>query len=101
MVIITDGLENSSQEYTKKQIAERVQRQQDEYKWTFLFLGADMDAIAEAQSMGIGHTVMGTQTGKQIQRSFGLVSEAICCVRKGKKVGGTWSSSTGGTSKIN
>jgi len=94
MVIITDGLENASQEYTKKQVAERVERQQNEYKWTFLFLGADMAAIAEAQSMGIGHSIQGTQTGQQIQRSFGLVSQAICCVRKGEGVSDAWSSTS-------
>ena len=92
MVIITDGQENSSKEYTSKaQIAEKIRVQQDTYKWTFLFLGADMDAINEAQAMGIGHTAMGTQTGAQVKAAFGMVSRAVSCVRGGGKASSSWS----------
>lgn len=52
-VIITDGEENSSHEYTKAQIKEMIEHQETLYKWNFVFLGANQDAFAEARSMGI------------------------------------------------
>lgn len=52
-VIVTDGQENASQEFTKAQIKEMIEHQQNVYKWRFIFLGADQDAFDEAQSMGI------------------------------------------------
>jgi hypothetical protein len=52
-VIVTDGKENSSQEFSKSQIKEMIERQQGEYSWKFTFLGANQDAFAEAAGMGI------------------------------------------------
>ena len=44
-VITTDGRENSSREYTAKQVREMVEHQQQKYSWQFVFLGANMDAV--------------------------------------------------------
>jgi len=52
-VVMTDGLENSSKEFSKATIKEMIERQQDKYNWHFTFLGANQDAFAEAGSMGI------------------------------------------------
>lgn len=53
MIIMTDGLENASKEYTKKQVKEMIERQTNTYSWQFMFLGANMDAVSEAESIGI------------------------------------------------
>lgn len=53
VMVLTDGLENASREYNAGQIADMVKHQQDVYKWKFLFLGANMDAIAEAGKLNI------------------------------------------------
>ena len=52
-VVMTDGLENSSVEFTKAKIKEMIEHQQTNYNWQFTFLGANQDAFAEAGSMGI------------------------------------------------
>ena len=52
-VIITDGLENASREYTAERIKARIERQKEKYDWEFIFLGANMDAIEEAGKLGI------------------------------------------------
>lgn len=51
--ILTDGLENASEKYTWKQIAEKIKHQTDVYHWDFLFLGANQDAIATAANLNI------------------------------------------------
>ena len=53
MVITTDGYENASRRYSRSQIQDMIRRQTDVYKWKFMFLGANMDAVSEADSMGI------------------------------------------------
>ncbi len=52
-VVVTDGHENSSKEFSKDQLKEMIERQQKEYDWHFTFLGANQDAFAEAGGMGI------------------------------------------------
>jgi Mg-chelatase subunit ChlD len=64
VVIVTDGQENASQEFTKERIKQIISHQQDVYNWQFTFLGADQDAFAEADSMGI-HAAGVAQYDKQ------------------------------------
>lgn len=52
-VITTDGEENSSRKYTKSQIEKMIKHQTNGHGWKFMFLGANMDAVKEAESIGI------------------------------------------------
>ena len=52
-VIVTDGQENASNEFTTSQISDMIQHQRDAYKWEFVFLGANQDAISSAASIGV------------------------------------------------
>lgn len=52
-VVMTDGHENSSQEFTKSRIKKLIERQQSQYNWHFTFLGANQDAFEEAGGIGI------------------------------------------------
>jgi uncharacterized protein YegL len=53
MVIMTDGQENSSKEYTKQQVKDKITEQQNRWNWQFIFLGANQDSFAEGGSLGI------------------------------------------------
>jgi len=52
VIIITDGAENASHEYTLPQVRALVEKLSGE-GWRFVYLGANVDAFAEAGSMGI------------------------------------------------
>ena len=52
-VITTDGMENASREYTYERVRAMIERQEKKYGWEFLFLGANIDAAAEARRFGI------------------------------------------------
>lgn len=52
-VITTDGEENSSRKFTKTQIEKMIKHQTNGHGWEFMFLGANMDAVKEATSIGI------------------------------------------------
>lgn len=45
VVVVTDGYENSSHQYTAEQVKEMVTTQQDVWKWDYVFLGANIDAV--------------------------------------------------------
>jgi uncharacterized protein YegL len=52
-VILTDGHENASREYTLGAIKALIARKEVEGNWTFVFLGAGLDAFATGDRMGI------------------------------------------------
>jgi len=54
-VIITDGMENASKEFTAKDVKARIEHQKTAYSWQFLFLAANQDAFASGASFGIDH----------------------------------------------
>lgn len=56
VIIVTDGFENASREWTAPAIKELVERQTSEWSWEFLFLGANIDSFAAGASYGIAGT---------------------------------------------
>jgi uncharacterized protein YegL len=52
VIIVTDGMENSSRKYTRAQVKKMVTHQQDKYGWRFTYLGVE-DAFNQAESIGI------------------------------------------------
>ena len=52
-VIITDGQENSSREFSSSKVKELITEQKQKHDWEFLFLGANMDAVETANTYGI------------------------------------------------
>lgn len=52
-VIITDGYENSSVEYSADKVKAMIKHEKDKYNWEFVFLGANIDAVQTAGRFGI------------------------------------------------
>jgi hypothetical protein len=52
-VITTDGMENTSREYTYEKVRCMIEKKKEK-GWEFLFLGANIDAAREAARFGIG-----------------------------------------------
>nr|WP_263326467.1 vWA domain-containing protein [Neobacillus sp. Marseille-Q6967] len=78
-VITTDGFENASREFTYKKVKELIKHQQEKYNWEFIFLGANIDAEKEADSLGISlenaYSFEASEKGVEIM--YNMVSEAI------------------------
>lgn len=53
MVILTDGHENSSKEYTKENIHKLVSEMENDFDWNFIYLAANQNAILAGNSLGI------------------------------------------------
>ena len=52
-VIITDGEENASREYTTEDVKARIEHQKTKYNWQFEFLAANQDAFETGESFGL------------------------------------------------
>lgn len=53
MLVITDGYENSSRDYVLAQIQQMITHKKDVYNWDFVFMGANIDAMKEGETLGI------------------------------------------------
>jgi hypothetical protein len=82
-VILTDGEENVSQEYTKEDIKAIQQHQETKYAWDFMFLGANMDAIAVGGSYGFNslRTANFCASSAGIGGTFSTLTEKVSTYR--------------------
>ncbi len=77
VAILTDGLENASRDYTNARVAEMISHQQQTYNWEFIFLAANQDAIATANSLSIQpkDAIAFDATGQGVRLAMARVSE--------------------------
>ncbi|HHV19815.1 MAG TPA: VWA domain-containing protein [Thermoanaerobacterales bacterium] len=84
-VITTDGLENSSREFSYKKVKELIKHQQEKYNWEFIFLGANIDAAKEAGNIGIckdnAYSFEASKAG--VEKMYYMACDAVSEIRKG------------------
>ncbi|MBI5537981.1 MAG: VWA domain-containing protein [Deltaproteobacteria bacterium] len=85
VVIMTDGHENASKEYKREPIRKIVEEQTHKYGWSFLFLGANIDAFAEAGAIGVAKasTMNFVADADGVRKSMGVVSASVAAFRAG------------------
>jgi len=85
--ILTDGLENASKEFNRDKIFEMITHQRETYKWEFVFLGANQDAIKTGVSYGIdaGSSYNFDPTGKGVRTGYMHMSDTIGKLRTNKQ----------------
>ena len=91
-VITTDGMENASHWYDSETVKRMIRRQQKQYGWEFLFLGANIDAVETARHFGIGKDrAVNYRSDKRGTRlNYEVVRDAICTVRAGAPLSADW-----------
>lgn len=53
IVIMTDGQENASREYTFDSVKAKIQHQEEKYSWTFVYMGTNLKDLKDANRLGI------------------------------------------------
>jgi uncharacterized protein YegL len=88
VVITTDGMENASRKYSREKIEKMVGKQQKKYGWEFIFIGANIDAYAEAQKYGIRRDRAVNYVSDTIGTAgvYAGVSKAVCSVMMAESV---------------
>ncbi len=83
-VIITDGAENTSREYSVEKVKAMIELETERYGWEFVFLGANMDAMETAGHFGVraDRTVDYVPDPKRTALNFEMMSEAVTSFRE-------------------
>ncbi|MBR6206550.1 MAG: VWA domain-containing protein [Oscillospiraceae bacterium] len=91
-VITTDGYENASRRYSAQKVKEMIRRRKEKDGWEFLFLGANIDAVAAAGSIGIDESRAANfvNDAKGTRLNYAVVSDAVGSVRRRAGVPGNW-----------
>ena len=91
-VITTDGMENASHRYDYARVRDMIRRQQEKYGWEFLFLGANIDATAEAKRFGIAPERAANYhcDKKGTALNYAIISDVVRSVRMGEEIKDGW-----------
>lgn len=83
-VIITDGYENSSREYSSQKVKSMIEHKKEKYGWEFIFLGANIDAVETAGRFGINadRAVDYVPDGEGTELNFRMMSETVATFRE-------------------
>ena len=85
IIVLTDGENNMSKEFSPDKIKEMIKHQEDKYNWSFIFLGANLDSYKEGSKLGYsyGNTINWTASkagvGKVGQTLTSYMARAMTC----------------------
>lgn len=81
VVALTDGQENSSTEFSTKDIKEMIEHQEKTYNWKFIYVGANQDAFAESSARGMSGALNFAANGAGTKSAFVANSKVLSKVR--------------------
>jgi len=81
LVVMTDGLENASREYTRDDIFRMIEGKKKE-GWAFAFLGSNQDSWDAAKPMGFAPGSIANYDQGNVQGAFAGISHAMSSYRK-------------------
>ncbi len=92
VVIITDGMENASTEFTKTKVKELISDKQEKAGWDFIYLGANIDAAEEADAIGVrkANAVTYKNTSSGVRANYDAVGVYVAERASGDKESGAW-----------
>ena len=92
VVIITDGMENASTEFTKAKVKELISDRQEKAGWDFIYLGANIDAAEEADAIGVrkANAVTYKNTSSGVRANYDAVGVYVAERAGGDKESGAW-----------
>ena len=89
MVILTDGGENASQFFQLKQLAGMIKELDETGKWTFSFLGADLDAVQASANFNIRRENVISFSKRKFSKMMDQTNESILQYEMRKAAGKT------------
>lgn len=81
-VIMTDGMENASHEWSWDAVKELITTQRTQWKWKFLFIGANIDAVEVGARMGFSAENSITYDDSHYESTVAVMASAREMVRR-------------------
>lgn len=79
-VVMTDGMENSSVEYTLKQVQDKIKEQTEVYSWQFIYQGVDVTTSSAAETLGFKYSTFSSRRG--LSNNYDVINCAVSSYRK-------------------
>ena len=82
-IITTDGMENSSREYSYDKVKKMVEKRKEKDHWEFIFMGANIDAVSVANKFGVDRSraVRYECDGAGTALNYKVMSKMVSCAR--------------------
>ena len=83
IVIMTDGEENSSKEYTLGKVQEMIKHQTEKYDWSFVYMGMDITSKSTADNLGISNRSFSSKASSSVYKNYSNLGNSAtmyrCC----------------------
>ncbi|MFN4884846.1 MAG: vWA domain-containing protein [Bacteroidota bacterium] len=90
VVIFTDGMENASRMYTYEQVGAKIKALEESSRWSFAFVGADMDAWSAARRLNFEQSKVYSSRKSNVKETMEFMSHALENSVKLKKENKIW-----------
>lgn len=81
IVVMTDGYENNSKDYTIDKVREMIKHQQEKYSWEFIYMGTDITNTEQARNLGFSSSNSAYSTRSKLTKNYDLVNTVLSCYR--------------------
>ena len=80
VVIMTDGGENFSKEYSAKKVKEMIKHQEEKYNWTFVYMGSDLTNAEDANTLGFKTRSFSSKG--DYYKNYDTINNVMACYRR-------------------
>lgn len=79
VVIMTDGEENYSKDYSCSKVKEMIKHQEEKYNWTFVYMGSDLTDAEDANTLGFATRSFSSKSN--YYKNYDTINTVISCYR--------------------
>ena len=92
VVVMTDGMENASREYSLKTVQEKIKEQTEKYSWEFMYQGTDITTSKAADELGFKFKTYSSR--KKLANNYDMINCAVSNYRGMANAGATLDAAT-------
>ncbi len=83
--ITTDGMENASRHYSRREVKQMIEHEKEKYGWQFIFSGADIDVAEVAEELSIDEDMAYEFDRADMRENLACACDMMVAVRRGEK----------------
>lgn len=76
IVIMTDGGENFSKEYSSEKVKGMIKHQEEKYNWSFIYMGSDLTDAHDANALGVATKMYSSK--KSYASNYTAINDVLC-----------------------